>query len=102
MSLPPQTNPATAMAMKSRGATTGFSSFAKPLTNFSGIVAEHVFSIVQSLVPAKPAEQFNASVAKALDSLLHVCALVFMLFLFLFFVFIFSFKCGTDCRCLWR
>ena len=72
MSLPPQANPAAAMAMKNRSSAAGFTT-AKPLTNFSGIVAQHVFSIVQSISPSKPAEQFNPSVAKALDSLLHVC-----------------------------
>jgi len=72
MSLPPQANPAAAMAMKSRGTTSGFTTVPKPLTNFSGVVAQHVFSIVQSVSPAKPTEQSNPSIAKALDSLLHI------------------------------
>ena len=61
-----------------RTTSSGLTAVAKPLTNFSGVVAQHVFSIVQSVTPTKPTETYNSSVLKAVDSLIHVCQKIFL------------------------
>ena len=70
----PPTTLAAATAKKGRGSTSsGLIAVAKPLTNFTGPLAEHIQAIVNSVTPAKPSETFNQSISRAIEALMRVC-----------------------------
>lgn len=70
----PPTTLAAATAKKGRGSTSsGLIAVAKPLTNFTGPLAEHIQAIVNSVTPAKPGETFNQSISRAIEALMRVC-----------------------------
>ena len=75
----PPTTLAAATAKKGRGSTSsGLIAVAKPLTNFTGPLAEHIQAIVNSVTPAKPSETFNQSISRAIEALMRVCFLPFI------------------------